>query len=161
MNKERRLTEVYVEGSLPALDFQKKKENLLRNKRVLTEKLRFLDNNPKKRFEPAVRFCRGLTKPQSVVTANNPRELRDFFKKVGSNFCIKDGRVMCDFRGPWKLVAGQGFFAARRRAASESVASKFASQSNFPALCSVRDEDRIRQFMNGMSQFFKDNPTWE
>src|SRR5580692_3843805 len=27
----------------------------------------------------------------------------------------------------------------------------------FPTLCSVRDEDRIRQFMNGMGQFFKDN----
>jgi hypothetical protein len=68
---------------------------------------------------------------------------------------------MCDFRGPWKLVAAQRFFATRRRAASEPVASALAERRNFSVLCSARDEDRIRQFTNGMGQFFKDNPCWE
>ena len=68
---------------------------------------------------------------------------------------------MCDFRGPWKLVAGQRFLAARRGAASKPVVSNFAPYEKFSAWCRARDEDRIRQFMDDMSQFFKDNPCWE
>ena len=174
-DKQRRLIDVYVEGTLQADLFQKRKEKLLRQRRELTEKLTFLENHPKQRFEPAIRFIRGLTKPQTVMTANDPRQLRDFLKKVGSNLSIKDGRVMSEFRGPWKTVAAQGFLAARRRAASESVASQFVSHAKFSTLCRPSNanrtdelvrlgagrENRTMHFVDAIGQFFKDNPTWE
>jgi len=141
----------------------------------LTDKVAFLETHPKTRFEPAIRFCHGLTKPQSVLTANESHELRDFFKKVGSNFSIKDGRVMCDFRGLWKSVAGQHRLGARRRAGGEPVVSDFAPHAKFSIWSPREDTDRTKthvsigplrgnrtdSLVEVVDGFFKDNPTWE
>jgi hypothetical protein len=109
------------------------------------------------------------------VTANNPRELCDFFKKVGSNFSIKDGRVMCDFRGPWKTVAAQRFLAARRLAGGEPVVSNFAPLRKFSPWSprangdrtdghvplGASDENRTMRFQEAIGLFFTENPTWD
>jgi hypothetical protein len=82
---------------------------------------------------------------------------------------------MCNFRGPWKTVAGQRVLAARHRAAGEPVASNVIPLRKFPAWCSHVDEDRTDEhvlvgalgenrtvgFEDAIDQFFKDNPTWE
>ena len=82
---------------------------------------------------------------------------------------------MCTLRGPWKTVGAQRFLAARRRAEGEPAASGIGPHAKFSPWSAQQNEGRTNGhiqsgapsenltvcFWESISQFFKDNPTWE
>ena len=155
--KHRRLADLYVDGSLAAAEFHAKKEKLLRITRQLSENIAFLEKHPKERFEPVIRFIGGLTEPQKLIESNNYSKQRDFFKKVGSNLFIKNGRIMWEGRGPWKILVAQRRLGAR---ASLTPASSVVPDEKNPTLCSAGSENRTVVVLDAVCEVFKDNPNW-
>ena len=68
---------------------------------------------------------------------------------------------MCEFRGAWKIVAGQRALGARQPVAANFAVPVSAPHEKFSTLCSPPNGNRTLVLLDAICQFFKDNPTWE
>ncbi len=85
-------------------EYTTKKQMLLGEKTAIREKLAKLESDTTNRFEPAEEFISGLKRATFLASQGTVEEKRDFLKKHGSNFQLRDQTVSVDFVNPWKIV---------------------------------------------------------
>jgi hypothetical protein len=158
-DKQRRLTGVYVDGTMITSEFREAKAKLLAERHSSAEKLKFLEQNQKTRFEPSIRFIRGLTKPSEVAASGDPVSLRDFLKKTGSNLRVMNGRLKWEGRGPWNYVMASGFSTLRAGAAPRLGAAENPAVHDCPTW--GPDRSAARMLLGQIQAFFEENPLWE
>jgi site-specific DNA recombinase len=153
--KLQRLTDLYIDGSLPAADYNKTKETLLLQKRSWTEKLTYVETTRQSSIEPTIRFIRGLTEARIVAQGNDALQKRDLLQKACSNLRLRGGRVLWEARGAWKHVVPLGRFA---NDPSDALNTPDTSDPRFSARWSLSRRDR--RVPAGFQVFFNENAAW-
>ncbi|MBU6431084.1 hypothetical protein KGQ29_01770, partial [Patescibacteria group bacterium] len=88
------------------------------------------------RFELADRFIKSSINNMELANEGIPEKIFREFKKVGSNFQIKDRTVFFEPRGAWRILAESTFGALR--APAEARSAEATSSQN-------RDLDKLRR----------------
>ena len=82
------------------------KNKLVNEKQLLKEKLSAFEQKANNRFELTEKF---LKYNMELANDRTNEENTHLFKKVGSNFQIKDRTVLFEPRGAWKTLLDSGF----------------------------------------------------
>ena len=105
-SKIEKLMNAYLENALSLEEYREAKNKLVNQNQLLKEKLSAFEQKANNRFELTEKFFK-----YNMELANDRtnEENTHLFKKVGSNFLIKDRTVLFEPRGAWKILAGIGF----------------------------------------------------
>ena len=106
-SKIEKLMTLYLESALSLEEYRETKSALVSSKQLLKEKLAAFEQKANNRFELTEKFLK-----YNVELANEGinEEKLHLFKKVGSNFQIKDRTVFFEPRGAWKTLLDSGIF---------------------------------------------------
>ena len=96
----------YLESALSLEEYREAKSTLVNQKQLLKEKLSAFEQKANHRFELTEKFLKYNMKLANEET--NEAKLH-LFKKIGSNFQIKDRTVLFEPRGAWKTLLDSGF----------------------------------------------------
>ena len=99
----------YLENALSLDEYRESKNKLVSQKQLLKEKLSAFEKKSHNRFELADRFIKSSINNMELANEGIPEEILREFKKVGSNFQIKDRTVLFEPRGAWKTLLDSGF----------------------------------------------------
>ena len=113
-----RLMDAFVENVLSLEEFKSAKNNLIDQKKVLTDKLANFQKDRTARFEPLMRFLKGSKQASFLATGQNHAAQRDFFKTTGSNLHVENRSLRFEPRGAWQVVVNQGVLAQDKTPAS-------------------------------------------
>src|SRR3989339_351054 len=105
-SKIEKLMNAYLENALSLEEYRDAKSALVNQKQLLKEKLSAFEQKANNRFELTEKFLK-----YNIELANEGinEEKLHLFKKVGSNFQIKDRTVLFEPRGAWRILAESGF----------------------------------------------------
>ena len=56
------------------------------------------------RFELAIAFLKDANQAEKYAQQENPERIRDFLKKIGSNFRIAERTLACDFKNAFQIA---------------------------------------------------------
>ena len=101
----------YLESVLNIKEYQKAKNILINQKQVLKNKLKSFEQKSNNRFELADKFIKDSKQAKIIASKENPEGIRDFLKKIGSNFQIQNQNISFCPRGAWQIVAKSALFA--------------------------------------------------
>ena len=106
-SKIEKLMNAYLENALSLEEYREMKNKLVNEKQLLKEKLSAFEQKANNRFELTEKFLK-----YNIELANEGtnEEKLHLFKKVGSNFQIKDRTVLFEPRGAWKTLLDSGIF---------------------------------------------------
>jgi hypothetical protein len=138
-----RLMDAYLDESLSKEEYRKAKEKFLSRKHDLEEKREKTRAEAEQRFEPIKEFV--LACKYSVFLASShdaTKNLRNF-KKLGSNFDLRDRSLWFAPRGAWKLVVGHGVSDEHDTAASSPDAAEPVNLSILVQKC-TRQESNLQ-----------------
>ena len=93
-NKINKLTDIYIEGAISKEEYQKKKEFLINEKRETQEALRDFAAVGNNWFEQARELVTSLHRAHYAITEGNLESQKEFLKKIGSNFILKERRLV-------------------------------------------------------------------
>ena len=96
----------YLENALSLEEYREMKNKLVNEKQLLKEKLSAFEQKANNRFELTEKF---LKYNMELANEGTNEEKLHLFKKVGSNFQIKDRTVFFEPRGAWKTLLDSGF----------------------------------------------------
>jgi len=99
-----RLLDLQLEGSLSQTEYATKKHKLILAKKDFQEKIQSFERKSNNRFELAIAFLKEANQAENIVVQENPERIRDFLKKIGSNFRIADRTLACDFKNAFKIA---------------------------------------------------------
>ena len=99
-----RLLDLQLDGSLSQTEYTVKKYKLILAKKDLEEKIRAFGRKSNNRFELAIAFLKDANQAEKYAQQENPERIRDFLKKIGSNFRIADRTLACDFKNAFKIA---------------------------------------------------------
>ncbi len=104
--KIEKLMSAYLESALSLEEYREAKNKLVNQNQLLKEKLSAFEQKANNRFELTEKFLK-----YNMELANDRTNEENFhlFKKVGSNFQIKDRTVLFEPRGAWKTLLDSGF----------------------------------------------------
>ncbi len=88
-----KLIDIYLEGSLTKEEYTRKKERLVNEKKELQESIRDFADEGNNWFEQAREFVTSLTEARCVLREGNLELKKEFLKKIGSNFILKERRI--------------------------------------------------------------------
>ena len=108
-SKIEKLMNAYLENALSLEEYREAKSALVGSKQLLKEKLLAFEKKSHNRFELADKFLKACVSNVELANDRTNEENAHLFKKVGSNFLIKDRTVLFEPRGAWKILAGFGF----------------------------------------------------
>ena len=118
-DKIERLIDLYISQDISDEEYQNLKAKLLNEKQALKEKLGQIEKVSGGWLEQAKSFVTTCNEIGSVAWQENPPPLRDFLKKVGSNFVLKDRSLLFSYIKPYDIIAkSQGVSDWRARAGS-------------------------------------------
>ena len=103
------LVNLYLEGDIPKENYLAKKNDLLKQKVSLGEKIDSARADRKNWVEPLREWILNMKKATQLRTTDNFFEIRDYFKKIGTNSQLRDKSVSISFCPPTE-------FACARRA---------------------------------------------
>ena len=105
-SKIEKLVNAYLESALSLDEYRDMKNKLVNEKQLLKEKLSAFEQKANNRFELAEKFLKF-----NIELANEGmnEEILHSYKKVGSNFQIKDRTVFFEPRGAWKMLLDSEF----------------------------------------------------
>ncbi len=126
--KLEKLMNAYLESVLNIKEYQEAKNKLINQKQVLKDKLNAFEQKSDNRFELAARFVKASKQAKIIASKENPEGIRDFLKKIGSNFQLQNQNVSFSPRGAWQIVAKWGFGA--RSAPAERLCREAISSQN-------------------------------
>jgi DNA invertase Pin-like site-specific DNA recombinase len=126
--KLEKLMNAYLESVLNIKEYQKAKNKLINQKQVLKDKLNAFEQKSDNRFELAARFIKASKQAKIIASEENPEGIRDFLKKIGSNFQLQNQNISFCPRGAWQIVAKWGFGA--RSAPAERLCREVISSQN-------------------------------
>ena len=98
------LLDLHLEGSLTQTEYATKKQKLILDKKDLEEKISAFGRKSNNRFELAIAFLKDTNQAEKYAQEENPERIRDFLKKIGSNFRIADRTLVCDFKNAWVIA---------------------------------------------------------
>jgi len=105
-SKIEKLMNAYLENALSLEEYRDAKNALVNQKQFLKEKLSAFEEKANNRFELTEKF---LKYNMELANEGTNEEKLHLFKKVGSNFQIKDRTVLFEPRGVWRILAESGF----------------------------------------------------
>ena len=136
-----RLLDLHLEGSLSQAEYSVKKQKLILAKKDLEEKISSFGRKSNNRFELAINFIKEANQAEKCVQQENPERIRDFLKKIGSNFRIADRTLFLDFVPAFKIA--EKYHAEARSA--EATSFNFAECKTW------------RCFLDEVRTFFEQN----
>ena len=104
-SKVERLIDLYISQEINDVEYQSLKAKLLNEKQDLKDKLGQIEKISGGWLEHAKEFITSCNAIGSVAWQENPQPLRDFLKKAGSNFILKDLTLYFSYIKPFDLVA--------------------------------------------------------
>ena len=99
------LLDMHLDGSLSQAEYAGKKRKLILAKKDLEEKIAAFGRRSHNRFEPMIRFVKEANQAENIALGENPVKLRDFLKKIGSNFRISEQTLSLELKNVWKIPA--------------------------------------------------------
>ncbi len=105
-SKIEKLMNAYLENALSLEEYRDAKSALVNQKQLLKEKLSAFEQKANNRFELTEKFLKFNVELANECTNEEKIHL---YKKVGSNFQIKDRTVFFEPRGAWRILAESGF----------------------------------------------------
>ncbi len=105
-SKIEKLMSAYLESALSLEEYREAKNKLVNQNQLLKEKLIAFEKKSHNRFELTEKF---LKYNMELANDRTNEENTHLFKKVGSNFQIKDRTVLFEPRGAWKTLLDSGF----------------------------------------------------
>mgnify|MGYP002335920628 CR=1 FL=1 len=106
-SKIEKLMSAYLESALSLEEYREAKNKLVNQNQLLKEKLSAFEQKANNRFELTEKF---LKYNMELANDRTNEENTHLFKKVGSNFQIKDRTVLFEPRGAWKNLLDSGIF---------------------------------------------------
>ncbi|MEY2630363.1 MAG: hypothetical protein RLZZ469_1260, partial [Bacteroidota bacterium] len=104
-SKIEKLMNAYLENALLLEEYRDVKSKLVNQKQLLKEKLSAVEQKANNRFELTEKFFKFN---MELVNDRTNEENIHLFKKVGSNFKIKDRTLLFEPRGIWKTLSESG-----------------------------------------------------
>jgi len=145
-SKIEKLMNAYLESALSLEEYRDAKNALVASKQLLKDKLSAFEQKANNRFELTEKFLKYNMELANEET--NEAKLH-LFKKVGSNFQIKDRTVFFEPRGAWKNLLNSGIFGG----------NAFVSRlRRDPISASNSDFQFWRCFLGEVRTFFNENP---
>jgi len=126
--KIEKLMNAHLESALSLEEYRDAKNALVASKQLLKEKLSAFEQKANNRFELTEKF---LKFNMELANDRTNEEKLHLFKKVGSNFQIKDRTVLFEPRGAWKTLSDSGFFGGNALVSRLRRDPISASNSNF------------------------------
>jgi len=139
------LLDMILEKSISQEEYNAKKQKILNRKIEISEKLKAFEQKSRNRFELEINFINEANQAKNIALQKNPERIRDFLKKIGSNFQISDQTLHFEFKNAWKTLAN---FNAEARSAETSKDQKLKFRTE---LC----------LLNEIRTFFDENPDCE
>ena len=136
------LLDMILEKSISQEEYNAKKQKILNRKIEISEKLKAFEQKSHNRFELAIQFIKEANQAQNIALQKNPERIRDFLKKIGSNFQISDRTLFFDFKNAWKILAD---FNSSAQSAEATISE---NPKNEIWLC----------LLNEIRTFFDENP---
>jgi site-specific DNA recombinase len=100
-----KLLDVYLADALSTEEYAAKKQSLLSQKLVLTEKITDFETKGLSWLEPAREFVKSLNQAANLIQADNLSELPTFLKNIGSNHILRNRQFVFTPKIEYKLVA--------------------------------------------------------
>jgi site-specific DNA recombinase len=127
-SKIEKLMNAYLENVLSLDEYRDMKNKLVNEKQLLKEKLSAFEQKANNRFELTEKFLK-----YNMELANEciNEEKLHLYKKVGSNFQIKDRTVFFEPRGAWKNLLNSGIFGGNAFVSALRADPISASNSDF------------------------------
>ena len=142
----------YLENALSLEEYRDAKSALVNQKQLLKEKLSAFEKKSHNRFELADRFIKSSINNVELANEGIPEKIFREFKKVGSNFLIKDRTVLFEPRGAWRILAESGFFGGNAEQTALRADHIFGSETLF---------EKLRYSLYKIRTFFETNPDEE
>ena len=108
-SKIEKLMSLYLENGLSIEEYRDSKNILVNQKQLLKEKLLAFEKKSHNRFELTEKFLKTNITNIELTNEGIPEEMLREFKKVGSNFEIKDLTLLFEPRGAWKTLLDSEF----------------------------------------------------
>ena len=108
-SKVEKLMNLYLENVLSLEEYRESKNKLVNQKQLLKEKLSAFEKKSHNRFELTEKFLKASINNMELANEGIPEEMLREFKKVGSNFLIKDRTLLFEPRGAWKTLLDSEF----------------------------------------------------
>ncbi len=137
-----RLLDLQLDGNLSQAEYTAKKYKLILAKKDLEEKISAFGRKSNNRFELAIAFLKEANQAEKYAQQENPERIRDFLKKIGSNFRIADRTLVLDFKNAFKIAEKYHAEAL----CAEAVSYDFTKSENW------------RCFLIDVRTFFEQNP---
>jgi molecular chaperone GrpE (heat shock protein) len=99
-NRINKLIDVYLEGSISLEEYQRKKENFINEKKRLQETLQDFAAGGNNWFEQAKEFVTSLNRAHCAIAEGNLESQKEFLEKIGSNFILKERRLVFSSAAP-------------------------------------------------------------
>jgi len=107
--KIEKLMTLYLDNSLSLEEYRDTKNKLVHQKQLFKEKLSSFEQKANNRFELTDKFLKANITNVELANDRTDEENLHLFKKVGSNFEIKDRTVFFEPRGAWKTLLDSEF----------------------------------------------------
>ncbi|MDO8560943.1 MAG: hypothetical protein Q7R91_01880, partial [bacterium] len=108
-------------------EYATKKHKLILAKKDLEEKIHLFERKSNNRFELMIAFLKEANQAENIAVQENPERIRDFLKKIGSNFRIAERTVSFPLKNAW-ILAGK-YHAETQRA--EATSYDFSESTNW------------------------------
>ena len=110
-----KLIDVYLEGALTLEEYQAKKEAFINEKRKIQESAQDFAAGSNSWFEPARDFVTLLNRAEYAVKEGNLESQKEFLEKIGSNFILKERRLVFSSEAPYRGLLQSAPFLTWRR----------------------------------------------
>ncbi len=127
-SKIEKLMNAYLENALSLDEYRDMKNKLVNEKQLLKEKLSAFEQKANSRFELTEKFLKFNVELANECTKEEKLHL---YKKVGSNFQIKDRTVFFEPRGAWRTLSDSGFCGGNTFVSALRADPISASDSDF------------------------------
>ena len=148
-----RLLDLQLDGNLSQAEYTAKKHKLILAKKDLEEKISSFGRKSNNRFELAIAFLKDANQAEKYAQQENPERIRDFLKKIGSNFRLSGQKLFLDFKFPFKITAE----AEPRQRRGEAT---IAQNPNFENWRRGRDSNSRSAFTDDSFQDCSIKPLW-
>jgi len=148
-SKIEKLMSLYLENGLSIEEYRDSKNILVNQKQLLKEKLLAFEKKSHNRFELTEKFLKTNITNIELTNEGIPEEMLREFKKVGSNFEIKDLTLLFEPRGAWKTLLDSEF------GGGNSLVSALRAD---PDLSVSLDFEKLRYSLYKIRTYFESNP---
>jgi len=107
--KLEKLMNAHLENALDLAEYQGAKNKFVNQKQLLKDKINAFEQKSNNRFELATKFINSVKQAKIIALQENPEGIRDFLKKIGSNFRLSEQKLFLDFKNPFKILAEAEF----------------------------------------------------